>query len=122
MFPKSYVARLARGIYYTFVGDTLRGKQLRDETPSDRLNVADTALEHAQADLQASVALDPKPLLSYTHAMTITREQRRLDGSRRLLDRAILADADNYIARAKYMTVIETRWGGNQALSHRGHP
>jgi hypothetical protein len=116
MFPKSYVAHLARGIYYAYVGNALRGKQLRDETPPDRLNAADTALEHAQADLEASVALDPKPLLSYTHAMTISREQGHLDESRRLLDRAIVADADNYIARAKYMTVIETRWGGSQAM------
>lgn len=116
MFPRSYVARLARGIYYAYAGDALRGKQLRDETSSGRLNAAGTALEHAHADLDASVALDRKPLLSYTHAMTITREQGDLDGSRRLLDRAILTDANNYIARAKYMTVIETRWGGSQKM------
>jgi hypothetical protein len=48
--------------------------------------------------------------------MTVTREQGNLDESRRLPDRAVVADADNYIARAKYMTVIETRWGGSQAM------
>ena len=116
MFPKSYVARLARGIYYAYVGEAFRGKQSRDETPSDRLNAADTAYEKAKVDLEASFALDPKPLLSYMHAMTITQEQGDLEGSRSLLERAVLIDADNYIARAKYMTVIETRWGGSQTM------
>jgi tetratricopeptide (TPR) repeat protein len=116
MFPKSYVARLARGVYYTYVGAALRGKQSRDETPSNRLNAADTAYERGKVDLEASFALDPKPLLSYTHAMTITQEQGDLGGSRGLLERAILIDANNYIARAKYVTVIETRWGGSQTM------
>jgi tetratricopeptide (TPR) repeat protein len=115
-FPRSYVARLARGIYYVYVGDALRGKQLRDETPPDRLKAADIAYEKAKADFDLSLTLDTKPLLSYAHAMTITREHGDLEGSRRLLDRAISIDSDNYIARAKYMTVIETRWGGSQKM------
>jgi tetratricopeptide (TPR) repeat protein len=115
-FPKSYVARLWRGIYYTRVGDTLRGKQLRDETPPERLTAADIAYEKAKEDLDASVVLNPKPLLSYVHAMTITGQYGDLAGSRRLLDHAISIDSNNYIARAKYMTVSETRWGGSQEM------
>ena len=115
-FPKSYVARLARGIYYTRVGDAMRGKQLREQTDTARLNSADSACERANADLDASAALDPKPLLSYMHSMTITGEYGDLAGSRRLLDRAISIDSDDYIARVKYMTVIETRWGGSHEM------
>jgi tetratricopeptide (TPR) repeat protein len=115
-FPKSYVARLARGIYYTHLGDALRGKQLREQTPPERLKAADIAYGKAKEDLDASVALDSKPLLSYMHAMTMTGEYGDLAGSRHLLDRAISLDSDNYIARAKYMTVIETRWGGNHKM------
>jgi tetratricopeptide (TPR) repeat protein len=115
-FPKSYVARLARGIYYVYVGEALRGKQLRDETPTEKLKAADIAYEKGKADLDASLTLDTKPLLSYAHAMTITREHGDAEGSRRLLDRALSIDPDNYIARAKYMTVIETRWGGSQKM------
>lgn len=110
------MARLARGIYYAHVGDALRGRQSRDETPPDRLNAADAAFKRAQADLEASVTVDPKPLLSYTHAIRISREQGNLDEGRQLLDRAILTVADNFIARASYMTAIETRWGGSQAM------
>src|ERR1700676_1504060 len=94
-FPKSNVARLARGIYYPHVGDTLRRKQLRDQTPPERLKAADIAYGKAKADLEASVALNPRPLLSYMHAMTITGEYEDLAGSRRLLDRAISLDPGN---------------------------
>jgi tetratricopeptide (TPR) repeat protein len=115
-FPKSYTARLARGIYYAYLGNALRGKQSRDETPSERLDAASIAYGKAKADLDASFAMDSKPLLSFVHAMTITGDRGDLDGSRRLLDRAISIDQNNYIARAKYMTVIETRWGGSQEM------
>jgi len=118
-FPKSYVARLARGIYYVHVGDALRGVQSRSETPSARLKAADIAYEKAKVDLDASLALDPKPLLSYARAIFITREHGDLDGSRHLLDRAILIDSDNYIARAAYMSAIETRWGGSQEIMQK---
>jgi tetratricopeptide (TPR) repeat protein len=115
-FPKSYTARLARGIYYAYLGNALRGKQSRDETPSERLDAASIAYGKAKTDLDASFAMDSKPLLSFVHAMTITGDRGDLDGSRRLLDRAISIDQNNYIARAKYMTVIETRWGGSQEM------
>jgi hypothetical protein len=57
MLPKSYVARLARGIYYAYVGEALRGKQLPDETPSDRLDAAGIAFEHAQRTLRRQLHL-----------------------------------------------------------------
>jgi tetratricopeptide (TPR) repeat protein len=115
-FPKSYVARLARGIYYTRVGEALRGKRSRDQTPPEQLKAAELAYAKARADLDASTALNPQPLLSYMHALTVTGANGDLAGSRRLLDYAISTDPTNYIARAKYMTVIETRWGGSQNL------
>jgi tetratricopeptide (TPR) repeat protein len=115
-FPKSYVAHLARGIYYAHVGDALRGVHFLDKTPPGRLKAAESAYEKAKADFDASLALDPKPLLSYSNAMTITGDHGDLEGSRRLLDRALSIDPNTYIARAKYMTVIMTRWGGSHEM------
>jgi tetratricopeptide (TPR) repeat protein len=74
------------------------------------------AYDKAQVDLEASVALDPKPLLSYANAMIITGDRGDLLGSRRLLDRAVSIDPKNYIARATYISVIETRWGGSHEM------
>jgi hypothetical protein len=39
-FPRSYVARVARGIYYTRVGMQLRGVNLLRDTPSEHLAAA----------------------------------------------------------------------------------
>jgi tetratricopeptide (TPR) repeat protein len=113
--PKSYVAHLARGIYYASVGDALDRRDPVTDTV-ERSQAAFAAYDKAKADLDVSLALDPKPLLSYMHAMTISRAHGNLHESRRLLDQAILIDPHNYIARVKYMTVIETRWHGNQEL------
>jgi tetratricopeptide (TPR) repeat protein len=115
-FPKSYAARLARGIYYSKVGESRRGAQSTDETPIERINDARVAYDKALTDLNTSISLDARPILSYVHEMTVSQWRGDLSESRKLLDQADRIDPDNYVARAKYMSVIETRWGGSQAI------
>jgi tetratricopeptide (TPR) repeat protein len=115
-FPKSYVARLARAIYWRMVGDDVRGTKSTADTPSGQFDAMEIAHKKAMADFRASFALDPKPILSYASAMGITRANGDLNGSRELLDRANTVDRKNFVARAAYMTSIQTRWGGSQEM------
>jgi tetratricopeptide (TPR) repeat protein len=115
-FPKSYVARLARGIYYVHVGDLLRGKQLPVDTPDSRWAAASAAFEAAKSDLEASLPLEQRPLLSVLHLTSIAANQGTLAEKRRLLDASIAIDPYNYVVRAAYISAIETRWGGNQQM------
>lgn len=115
-FPKSYVAHLARGLYYTEIGERSRGAKALSETPSQRIEDMDAAFHRAIADLDASLSLDRKPLLTYLYELFIATNGGDLDKDRQLLDSAIKIDPANFIVRAEYMTTIETRWGGNQSM------
>jgi TPR repeat protein len=116
MFPRSYVAHLARGIYYVRVGNAERGVQSVDQTPAQQLDAAQTSFDNAKTELVASIELEPKPLLSFVYAILVAREHGDTADARRWVDRADTLDPGNYIARAAYMTAIETRWGGNQQM------
>jgi tetratricopeptide (TPR) repeat protein len=114
MYPRSYVARLARGIYYVNMGDAHRGKKTIRETPEAELSTSESFYNKAMADLLASMDLDEKPLLSFVNAIFIARQNGDPETARKWLDRAIQIDPRNYSARAAYMSAIETRWGGDQ--------
>jgi len=116
MFPRSYVARLARGIYYVNVGDAHRGRKTIRETPEAELSTSENFYSKAMTDLRASMDLDEKPLLSFVNAIFVARENGDPETARKWLDRAIQIDPRNYSARAAYMSAIETRWGGNQEM------
>ena len=115
-FSESYVAHLARGIYYARVGSNRRGQLSVDETRSEDLRAAETIEDIAMAEITKSMRLDPRPIFSYAYAIFISMDEGRLSESRHWLDAADSIDAGNYVARARYMSAIETRWGGNQEM------
>jgi tetratricopeptide (TPR) repeat protein len=96
--PKSYVAHLARGIYYKFVG---------------RHQDGDEADNIARQEFELSLPLDPKPLLTYLHAVDLSRSPV---AARELLDRAIAIEPHNYIVREKFMGTLQSQQGGNTAM------
>lgn len=112
-FPKSYVARLARGIYYKKVGRERRGSDSIGNTTDKQLQGMEAAFAKASQDLHASVGLDDKPLLTYLHAMDIGSYMGDSDQSRELLDLSLQLDPGNFIVREKYMNGLEPRWGGS---------
>src|SRR6202012_3574337 len=63
--------------------------------------------------LRASLALDERPLLSYSLLIDLTRHHGDEDYARRLLDAGLRLDPHGYILRLRYMTTLETRWGGS---------
>ena len=115
-FPNSYVAHLARGIYYFRVGRHRRGTKTLADTPADDLAAADVAFDEAMNELTTSMRFDRKPLFSYAIAISIAQQHGTLPESRHWLDQADMIDPTNYVARARYMSAIETRWGGTQQM------
>jgi Domain of unknown function (DUF4034) len=61
--PNSYVAHLARGIYYKKVGQERRGDKLTGETSDEDLQGMEEAYRLATQELNASLLLDDRPLL-----------------------------------------------------------
>jgi tetratricopeptide (TPR) repeat protein len=111
--PKSYVAHLARGIYYKKVGKERRGDKFISATTEAQLKGMEAAFALASQDLRASTSLDEKPLLSYLHAIDISSYLGDAAESRRLFDLSVKLDPHNFIVREMYMGTLQTRWGGS---------
>jgi tetratricopeptide (TPR) repeat protein len=112
-YPRSYVAYLARGIYYENIGEESRGTNQIDETSAEQLQGMERAFRKASTDFKNSVELDPRPILAYLHAMTIARYLGDDVQARVLLDLSIKVDPRNFIVRENYMGTLEPRWGGS---------
>ena len=70
-FPKSYVARLARAIYYRRIGQVQRGGGTISQTSDSRLRGMEAAFGLSMRDLQASTSLDKRPLLTVFNELAI---------------------------------------------------
>jgi tetratricopeptide (TPR) repeat protein len=112
-FPKSYVARLARGIYYKRVGLDARGERYISETSRSQLDRMDFAFRRAVNDLGTSISMDSKPFLSYFHTMDIGRQYLTNVDSRKVFDGAAALDPKSLGLRIKFMLTLEPRWGGS---------
>jgi tetratricopeptide (TPR) repeat protein len=112
-FPKSYVARLARGIYYKKVGFEERGENYISQTSDAQLRNMDTALGKAIKDFGDSIAMTPKPFLSYFHMIDIGSSYAGTGDTRRLYDQAVSLDPRSIDVRLKFMSALQDKWGGS---------
>ncbi len=112
-WPTSYIAHLARGIYYKKVGLESRGGGFIAETNEQQLAGMKSAFDVADGEFRESLKLDDKPLLTYLHSIDVRNAAGDHDGVRSLLDQSISIDSKNVIVRQKYMSYLETRWGGS---------
>jgi tetratricopeptide (TPR) repeat protein len=113
--PKSYVAHLARGIYYKYVGNERRGSGFASETSAAQFEGMRAANSIAAHEFAASLPLETKPLLTYHHAIDLASDSGDHERERALLDKAIAIDPHTYIVREKFMGTLRTRWGGSPA-------
>jgi tetratricopeptide (TPR) repeat protein len=112
-FPKSYVAHLARGIYYKKVGEKRRGGRFIADTTDSQLQGMDAAFANAMQDLEISAALDKRPLLTYLNEMSIASYDGDKPKIRALLEQSVKVDPQNVIVRHNYMGSLKPRWGGS---------
>ena len=117
-YPKSYVARLARGINYKKVGMERRGGNSISNTTEAQLGDMESAFTRSSGDLSASLNLDNKPLLTYAQEMDIASYLGEDERIRTILEAAIKVDPTNIIVREKYMGTLEPRWGGSVEAMH----
>lgn len=112
-FPASYAARLARGIYYKYMGFENRGDAYISETTEAQIAGMRFQFEKSMRDLFESSKATEKPLLSYLHAIDIGKTYDQSDLNRRLLNLANEKVPKNFVVRRKYLYSLETRWNGS---------
>lgn len=113
LFPRSYAARLARGIHYRVLAGEARGGKWISETSPEQVRAMEDYLDQALRDLQASEALAKKPILTYLHELTVGMIRGDRDSNRATLAKALAIDPKDFTIRRKYMSTITPRWGGS---------
>jgi tetratricopeptide (TPR) repeat protein len=112
-FPKSYVAHLARAIYYKKRGGEERGGKYIAETSQNQIDKMNSSFGKAIKDFGDSISMNPKPFLSYLHMLDIGRQYVPATYSRILYDHAVALDPTSIAVRQKYMLTLSTKWGGS---------
>ena len=111
--PDSYVAHLARAIYYVKVGQASRGNRIIADTPAGQLRGMDAAFNVAFTELQKSYHLERKPLLTVFYLVDIGKYEGEAAQNRQLLQDSLEIDPKNFIVREMYMQTLMTAWGGS---------
>ena len=111
--PRSYVARVARGYYLARLGYQARGTAYAAKTTATQFDEMRALFKLAIADLEASMALDPKPVLGYGTLISIAQAAGNREQAARYLERAVAIDRRVYTARASYLASLRPNWGGS---------
>jgi tetratricopeptide (TPR) repeat protein len=109
-----YVAHLARGIYYDFLGVERRGGESVEDTSAEQFRSMHEAFAIATAEFKRSLSLTRRPILTYLYWIKIDRYVGNQEEARTLFDRAIKIDPQSSIVREMYMMSLSTQWGGSQ--------
>lgn len=112
-YPKSYVARVARGIYLRRMGRAVRGTRYTSETKQHDLNMMKIYMDAAMSDLTESLKLTEKPLLSLFNLLNIANSTGDREMAEVMAATANKIDPKNFIIRYKYMFMLQTRWSGS---------
>lgn len=112
-YPRSYAARLARGIHYIELGLEARGTAYAGKTTDEQFEAMEDWFHLGRDDLAASLELARKPLLSHIWLMTAAMRSGPRGEVRRLYDTAVAYAPRSLELRLLYMTSLEPRWGGS---------
>lgn len=113
-FPRSYAARLTRGIHYKHVSRRFGEGWQNPDTRADRIGSKEQAQTAALDDLYASMKLDEKPLLSYFYVLDLEPPFWRRPPKHLLAD-AIAIDPHNFIVRQEFLISMKVNTGGRGA-------
>ncbi|HEY4213752.1 MAG TPA: M56 family metallopeptidase [Steroidobacteraceae bacterium] len=111
--PDSYSARTARGMFFLGSGLQTRGDRFTAYTTQEQLRGMRAYLLRAKQDLEASLELTAKPMVSYNLLIRISMEYGHQDQTHAYLNAALQLDPAAFIARRPYMRSLGTRWGGS---------
>jgi predicted Zn-dependent protease len=111
--PSSYPARLARASYYISQGLDARGTDFASETAGESLDTQRFYFDKAQADLEASLKLSPKPYLAHVYLMTTACYCGGPKKGEAHYEAAVKLAPQSVELRLQRMRDLEPRWGGS---------
>lgn len=111
--PASYAAHVARGRYYVSRAWEARGDDYISNTPPKNIREMSRLMKLAVVDLEKSIPLTVKPLLSYSLLIDVGMAMGRSEQNRHWLDEANRIDPANTYVKIGYLLTLRPRWGGS---------
>ncbi|MCZ6588977.1 MAG: tetratricopeptide repeat protein [Alphaproteobacteria bacterium] len=112
--PQSHHPYLARGIYHRYLGWMLRGADLPQRTPDERMALMTGHFELAASDLTTVLERKPNSGLAYSFLVDITLAVGRRDILDTLLRAGLKADPNSFTLRRRYFGALTPWWGGGR--------
>jgi Zn-dependent protease with chaperone function len=113
--PASYAAHMARASFFYFQGLDARGTQYIGKTPEENIRTMRIFFEKAQADLERSLTLTPKPYLTRLTLMSVARIGGNRSDENAHYREAVKLAPQSIELRLDHMAILEPRWGGSYA-------
>lgn len=111
--PKSYAAKLARGIYYWNLANLSRGERYIQDTRKEQIQGMRSYFHKSRKDLLAALKINPKLTAAYSYLMSIEMRQGDRRSIDALLERALKVDPASFVIRGLYMFTLQPKWGGS---------
>ena len=114
-FPKSYSARLARGMYRVSDAWRMRGSNFAGQTTDNQFREFIESMKNAASDLYVSIGMYSRPVESYRYLIQVSLGLGLRTG-RGFLDEALKLDPQAYYPRRAYLQSVTPKWGGSAQL------
>jgi tetratricopeptide (TPR) repeat protein len=111
--PDSYVGRLARARYFVEAGIAARGTDFASGTAAQRFESMRDYFRMAMEDLELSLKLDAKPVLSYATMIVVAQGSGSHEEAARYLVAALALDVRAFAPRWNFLSMLRPEWGGS---------
>lgn len=111
--PKSYVAYMARGVYYTKVGWLKRGDKFVDETTKQQLDGMVYYFQKAIKDFDQARLINSKTIHPLCYEIEILMNFGQKEQIQKLYEEALQINPMSLTVRWYYITTLLPRWGGS---------
>ncbi len=111
--PESWVARMARGIYFVGRGWEARGPGFARAVGKSRFEQMEAYFEKARDDLRHALEMKPALTVAYAGLLNMAMASSLHDEKMKLLREALANVPSTYLVRDRYMISLMPQWGGS---------
>jgi tetratricopeptide (TPR) repeat protein len=111
--PESWVARMARGIYFVARGWQARGPGFAHVVGESRFAQMEAHFEKARDDLRHALDMKPTLTVAYARLINMAMASSLHEEKTKLLKEALTNVPSTYLVRDRYMISLMPKWGGS---------
>jgi TPR repeat protein len=113
IYPKSFVARMARASHYVASGYSKRGYEFSDKTSQEQYDAMQLQFEKAAADLNQALPLSKVPSLAYAERISIARAISGRDIVAHLIEDAYQKFPGSLAVKVEAARALNPKWAGS---------